>query len=85
MGGVVSMAGPQALAHAFNVHDLDRFMAYVSEDCVPEMPRGRSPFGSRFVGKAAVRDGLAGRLAELPHVHDGDFEHFVCGNTGIGE
>jgi ketosteroid isomerase-like protein len=75
----------QALADAFNAHDLDRFMAYVAEDCVLKMPRSRSPFGSRFVGRAVVREGLAGRLSGLPDVHYGDFEHFVCGDTAISK
>jgi len=75
----------QTLVDAFNAHDLDRIMAFFAEDCVLEMPRGPSPFGGRFIGKAAVRDGLAGRFAGLPDVHYGNPEHFVCGDTEISK
>jgi SnoaL-like domain len=39
------------LCEAFNAHDLDRIMAFFSDDCVLEMPRGSKPWGSRFEGK----------------------------------
>ncbi len=71
------------LADAFNAHDLDRIMEYFAEDAVMEMPRGRDPWGTRFVGKAAVRQGLAGRFAGMPDVHYGNARHLAAGDTGI--
>jgi ketosteroid isomerase-like protein len=65
------------LCEAFNAHDLDRIMAFFADDCVLEMPRGAEPWGSRFEGKATVRDALATRFEGLPDVHYGDDEHFV--------
>ena len=53
---------------AFNAHDLDRIMSYFSEDCVLEMPRGPDPWGRRYVGAAAVKEGLRSRFAGLPGV-----------------
>jgi ketosteroid isomerase-like protein len=50
-----------SLADAFNSHDLDRIMNHFADDAVLEMPRGKDSWGTRFVGKAAVREGLAGR------------------------
>jgi len=85
MGDGASVAVLTALVEAFNAHDLDRIMAFFAEDAVLEMPRGPSPFGSRFVGKAAVRDGLASRFAGLPDVHYGEAEHFIRGDTGISK
>jgi hypothetical protein len=32
------------LCEAFNAHDLDRIMAFFSDDCVLEMPRGSKPW-----------------------------------------
>jgi len=32
-------------------------MSYFSEDCVLEMPRGPDPWGRRYVGAAAVKEG----------------------------
>ena len=76
-----------ALCAAFNAHDLDRIMAFFSDDCLLEMPRGDRPWGSRFEGKRAVREALASRFEGLPDVHYGDEEHFVdaAASTGISK
>jgi ketosteroid isomerase-like protein len=75
------------LCAAFNAHDLDRIMAFFSDDCVLEMPRGSNPWGSRFEGKANVRQALATRFEGLPDVHYGDEEHFVdaAADTGMSK
>jgi ketosteroid isomerase-like protein len=73
------------LCDAFNAHDLDLIMTYFAEDCILEMPRGHDPWGSRFEGKAKVREALAMRFRGLPDVTYNDAEHFVdeaC-ETGI--
>jgi ketosteroid isomerase-like protein len=72
------------LCDAFNAHDLDRIMTFFAEDCVLEMPRGRSPWGSRYVGRPQVREALAGRFAGLPDVHYGNEEHFVDETAATG-
>ena len=68
---------------AFNAHDLDRIMTFFAEDCSFDMPRGSQPFGTRFVGKEAVRAGLATRFSGIPDVHYGDEEHWVCGEQAV--
>ena len=70
---------------AFNAHDLDRIMSYFDDDCVLEMPRGPDPWGQRYLGHAAVREGVASRFAGLPDVQYSDDSHFVAGNTGISK
>ena len=70
---------------AFNRHDLDAIMSYFSDDCVFEMPRGPEPWGRRYVGKAAVREGLATRFTGLPNVHYGEDRHWVAGDRGVSE
>jgi ketosteroid isomerase-like protein len=74
-----------SLADAFNAHDLDRIMNHFADDAVLEMPRGKDSWGARFVGKAAVREGLAGRFKGMPDVHYGDETHFVAADTGISK
>jgi len=69
------------LADGFNAHDLDRIMSHFAEDAVLEMPRGPEPWGARFVRKAAIREGLAGRFKGLPDVHYGDAVHSVAGDV----
>lgn len=68
---------------AFNAHDLDRIMSFFADDCSFDMPRGSHPFGTRYVGKAEVRAGLASRFSGLPDVHYGDDEHWVCGDHAV--
>jgi len=80
-----SIEALEAITAAFNAHDLDAIMAFFAEDCSLDMPRGPQPWGIRYVGKAAVREGLAARFEGLPDVHYGDGRHWVSGNLGVSE
>jgi ketosteroid isomerase-like protein len=73
----------KAFLAAFNAHDLDAIMEFIAEDCELEMPRGPEPWGRRYAGKPAVREGLAARLAGMPDVHYGEDSHWVAGNHGV--
>jgi ketosteroid isomerase-like protein len=75
----------KAILDAFNAHDLDRIMSFFSGDCVLEMPRGPDPWGSRFVGIAAVREALRSRLTGIPDVRYGDDTHLVSGDIGVSQ
>lgn len=70
---------------AFNRHDLDGIMAFFADDAVFESPRGPDVWGTRFVGKAAVREGLALRFSGIPDVHYSEDRHFVSGDRGVSE
>jgi ketosteroid isomerase-like protein len=70
---------------AFNRHDLDGIMAFFAEDAVFESPRGADPFGTRYSGKAAVREGLAGRFTGIPDVRYSEDRHWVSGDRGCSE
>jgi ketosteroid isomerase-like protein len=59
-------------------------MSYFADDCVLGMPRGSSPWGSRFEGKASVRAALATRFEGLPDVHYGNEQHFVDEDASVG-
>jgi ketosteroid isomerase-like protein len=73
------------ICEAFNRHDLDAIMEYFVEDCVLVMPRGPHPWGQRYDGREAVREGLATRFAGIPDVHYRDGTHWVAGNRGVSE
>src|SRR5262245_40055049 len=81
----VSVETLKAIAAAFNAHDLDAIMEFFADDCSLDMPRGPEPWGQRYTGKAAVREGLAGRFKGLPDVHYGEDRHWVSGNLGVSE
>ncbi|MGZ5191623.1 MAG: nuclear transport factor 2 family protein [Flavisolibacter sp.] len=73
------------IADAFNRHDLDAIMEFFSEDYSFVFPKGPEPWGQRFIGKAQVRDGLAGRFKGIPDVHYGDESHWVAGDKGVSQ
>jgi ketosteroid isomerase-like protein len=73
------------LCAAFNAHDLDRIMAYFADDSSLDMPRGKEPWGTRFLGRDAVRRGLAMRFESTPDVHYGQDRHWVAGSMGVSE
>ena len=70
---------------AFNAHDTDAVMAFFTEDCVLDMPRGPGPGGLRLVGKEQVRTGIQSRFDGIPDIHYGDDSHFACGDRGVSE
>jgi ketosteroid isomerase-like protein len=75
----------KALVAAFTAHDLDAIMALFADDAVLEMPRGPDPWGRRYVGRAAVREGLKARFDGLPDVHYVADSHWVDGDMGISQ
>ena len=76
-------AALRELVAAFNAHDLDRIMEFFTDDCVLETPRGSDPWGTRYSGPAAVREGLAARFSGIPDVHYGEDEHWTCGDHAV--
>ncbi|MCC6791757.1 MAG: nuclear transport factor 2 family protein, partial [Thermomicrobiales bacterium] len=82
---MVTVETLEQILAAFNRHDLDAIMAFFADDAVLETPRGSDSWGRRYVGKAAVREGLAGRFSGIPDVHYSDDRHVVCGDRGVSE
>ena len=75
----------KALCAAFNAHDLDRIVSFFADDAVLEMPRGPDPWGRRYLGTAAIREGLRARFTGLPDVHYGNDRHYIDGDMGISQ
>ena len=48
-----------AFADAWNRHDADAIMAFMTEDCVFEASAGPEVCGARYVGRDAVRTAFA--------------------------
>jgi ketosteroid isomerase-like protein len=82
-GTAVTTATLEAFLAAFNAHDLDAIMGFFADDCELCMPRGKDPWGTRYLGKSAVREGLSTRFAGVPDVHYGDDRHWVAGDLGV--
>jgi ketosteroid isomerase-like protein len=75
----------RAITAAFDAHDLDAILGHFADDAVFEGPRGTEPWGTRFVGKAAVREGFAARFSGIPDVRYRDEGSFVDGDRGASE
>ena len=74
-----------AITAAFDAHDLDAILAHFADDAVFEGPRGKDPWGTRFVGKEAVREAFAARFSGIPDVRYRDEGAFVDGDRGASE
>ena len=75
----------QAFADAWNRHDVDSLMSFMTEDCVFEASAGPDVSGTRHVGRESVRAGFAEVWATFPDAHWGNARHFVCGDRGVSE
>jgi steroid delta-isomerase-like uncharacterized protein len=75
----------QAFADAWNRHDIDALMSFVTEDCVFETSAGSEICGTRYVGSESVRAGFAEVWATFPDAHWAGARHFVAGDRGVSE
>jgi steroid delta-isomerase-like uncharacterized protein len=75
----------QSFLDAFNAHDADAVMAFFTDDCVFDTPRGPGPGGRHLVGKEQVREGIQARFDGIPDVHYGDDRHWGCGDRAVSE
>ncbi|HET6598612.1 MAG TPA: nuclear transport factor 2 family protein [Burkholderiaceae bacterium] len=75
----------QAFAEAWNRHDVDALMSFMTDDCVFEASAGPDICGTRCVGQEAVRAGFAAVWATFPDAHWSDAQHFVQGDRGVSE
>lgn len=75
----------QAFADAWNRHDIDALMSFMSDDCVFEASAGPDVSGTRFAGREAVRAGFAEVWATFPDARWNGARHFVVGDRGVSE
>ncbi len=74
-----------AFANAWNRHDVDELMNFMSGDCVFEASAGSDVCGTRYEGREQVRKGFAEVFAAFPDAHWGGVRHFISGNRGVSE
>ena len=75
----------QAFADAWNRHDVDGLMSFMTEDCVFEASAGSDVCGTRYVGRDSVRAAFAEVWATFPDAQWCNARHFVHGERGVSE
>ena len=74
-----------AFADAFNRHDADAVVSFMTDDCVFEASAGPEICGARFVGRDAVRAAFAEVFATYPDAQWSGASHFIHGTRGVSE
>ncbi|RDU97291.1 nuclear transport factor 2 family protein [Trinickia dinghuensis] len=74
-----------AFSDAFNRHDANALMGFMTEDCVFDAAAGPEVYGTRFVGRAAVRAAFEAVFKSFPDAHWGHGRHYVAGERGVSE
>lgn len=73
----------EEFAAAWNAHDIDALMSFMTDDCVFDASAGPHSFGQRYEGREAVRRGYAAIWQVFPDARWNDAKHFVDGDRGV--
>lgn len=75
----------QKFADAWNRHDIEALIGFMTEDCVFEASAGPDACGTRHAGKEAVRAGFSEVWKNFPDAQWRAPRHFVSGDRGVSE
>jgi ketosteroid isomerase-like protein len=81
----VTVATLVAFNQAWNRHDIDALMSFMTADCVFHGVAGPDLQGRSFVGAEAVRAGFALAWQTFPDAQWLDGDHVVAGDRGFSE
>ena len=81
----VTVEALQAFADAWNRHDANALMSFMTDDCVFESSAGPDVCGTRYSGREAVRANFVEVWTTFPDAHWGNALHFVQGDRGVSE
>ncbi len=69
----VTVATLAAFSAAWNRHDIDSLMGFMSDDCIFQTAAGSESYGTRHIGKSAVRAAFESAWINFPDaqwIHD---------------
>ena len=75
----------RAFADAWNRHDIDALMSFMTDDCVFHATAGPDLLGRSFVGREAVRAGFQLAWQTFPDAAWLDGDIFLAGERGVME
>lgn len=70
---------------AWNRHDLDALMSFMTDDCIFETAAGSEACGTRHVGREAVRKAFGAAWETVPDAQWRNGRHFVHGDFGVSQ
>lgn len=81
----VTTATLAAFTDAWNRHDIDALMSFMSDDCVFQTGAGPDACGTRHRGRDAVRKAFAMAWETVPDARWNNGKHFVHGDFGVSQ
>ena len=84
-GNTATPAFLAAFAAAWNRHDADALMEFMTDDCVFDASAGPEVDGTHYAGRDAVRAGYVDVWTNFPDAHWGNDRHAVFGDRGLSE
>ncbi|MES2993246.1 MAG: nuclear transport factor 2 family protein [Pseudomonadota bacterium] len=81
----VTTATLEAFSAAWNAHDIDALMSFMSDDCVFQTAAGPDACGTRVTGTEAVRKAFAAAWQAVPDAQWRNGVHFVQGDFGTSQ
>jgi steroid delta-isomerase-like uncharacterized protein len=82
---VVTEATLAEFSDAWNRHDIDALMSFMTDDCIFDTAAGPECHGTRHVGRQAVRKAFASAWEAVPDAQWRNGRHQVNGDTGISQ
>jgi len=75
----------EAFCAAWNRHDVDSLMSFMTDDCVFQSSAGPDASGTVYSGRDAVQRGYTEVFATFPDARWGNARHFLSGDRGLSE
>ncbi len=82
---IITISLMQKFAEAFNAHDVNAILSFMSEDCIFLASAGPDAVGEKFTGKEAVKKAFEDVFNTYHDAHWGNLTHFLAGNRGVTE
>lgn len=74
-----------AFSDAWNRHDIDALMSFMTDDCVFQTAAGPDACGTAHIGTEAVRQAFAATWQAIPDAQWENGRHFVQGDFGTSQ
>ncbi len=82
---MISIDDLEAFAAAWNRHDIEALMSFMTDDAAFFSSAGPDAEGTRYIGRDAVRRGFMAAWEMVPDAQWNDARHFISGDRGLSE